>query len=396
MIQRMNQHAISLCQLNYRENDVWIENITVRNCRVIKSTKLTLSPKLNIIIGDNGSGKSSLLEALCILSRGKSYRTSRITEVINHDADSILCNSQISHYSNNKTFPVGIEKNHKQTIIRINRQNVKSQAKLSKTLPITIIHPDSVSLITGGPSVRRAYIDWIAFYQNSEFYQQWKRYKRILRQRNICLRDPSQRYALPYWTEQLIALQEPLHNYRLSALNTLNKNIEKYQSGLWDGASLSVDLTTGFANDIDISNKEQLKSIFNSRLNNDIKSCKTFYGIHRSEIKILINGRTAAPIVSRGQLKILSILLLIAQSASVSTNETEKGIIAIDDLTAELDEDNRQRLLDLLINTNQQLIMTTTPQGMENINLSSIEKNMFHVKHGEFANIDSPDEAESK
>lgn len=368
---------------------MWIDHITVHNCRIIKNAKLSLSPKLNIIVGDNGSGKSSLLESLCILSRGRSYRSSRIAEIINHHANSILCSAQISHYTDNKTFTVGINKTNKQTTIRINRQDVKSQAKLSKALPITIIHPDSVTLITGGPSVRRAFIDWIAFYQNADFYQQWKQYKRILKQRNRCLKEPSQRYALPYWTEQLIEMQAPLHKLRLNALQALKENIEIYQTVLWPDTELHIELSTGFASDINLEDTTALHEIFNARQNNDIKSGKTFYGIHRSDLKIYINKTIAAQIVSRGQLKILSILLLIAQSASVSTNEAEKGIIAIDDLTAELDKQNHQRLLDLLTETKQQLIMTTTPQGMGLINVSSTDKKMFHVKHGEFIEFEN-------
>ena len=366
---------------------MWIKQITVHHCRIIRQAQLNFSPRLNIILGDNGSGKSSLLEALCILSRGRSYRSSRINEVITHHADSILCNAKIKQHNSDKLLSVGIQKNNKQTQIRINQQNIKNQAELSKATPITIIHPDSVNLITGGPSLRRAFIDWIAFYQNPDFYQHWKQYKRILRQRNICLRDPSQRYALPYWTEQLIALQQPLHQYRITALKELNKNIKKIQHGLWDGAKLDIELSTGFPSDVDINDTNALQAIYQQRLDNDIKSHKTFYGIHRSELKISINGVIASQVVSRGQLKILSILLLIAQSASASTNEQEKGIIAIDDLTAELDDNNRQRLIELLIKTEQQLIMTTTPQGMEGINLNSIEKTMFHVKHGEFESI---------
>ena len=370
---------------------MWLESITVHNCRIIIETKLALSPILNVIVGDNGSGKSSLLEALCILSRGRSYRTSRISEVISHSADTVLCTSLLNKPSHKKTLPIGIEKTSKQTTIRINRQDIKSQATLSKSLPITIIHPDSVELITGGPSIRRAFIDWIAFYQNREFYQLWKQYKHTLKQRNACLRTPSQRYALPYWTEQLISMQEPLHAYRLEALAILNQNIDQYSAGLWKGASLKLKLSTGFPSDTDINDHIALQRIFDARLDNDIKSCKTFYGIHRSDLKILIDDTIASQTVSRGQLKILSILLLISQSASVSTNNDEKGIIAIDDLTAELDDANRQRLLDLLIKTKQQLIITTTPQGMESMSLGSVEKVMFHVKHGEFSKIDKSD-----
>jgi len=364
---------------------VWLNTIRVKNCRIIKDTQLTLSPRLNVIIGDNASGKSSLLEALCILSRGRSYRSSRITEVIRHQENSLLCTAKLHYAQYDKVISMGIEKTAKYTTIRINQETVKSQATLSKTLPITIIHPDSVDLITGGPRLRRAFIDWIAFYQTADFYALWKKYKRILKQRNYCLRDRSQAYALPYWTEQLIQYQAPLHQYRLEALETLQKNFSHYQIGLWEDAQVTMSLSTGLPQDIDIHDNSALEALFANRLEQDLKTHKTFYGVHRADLHIRINQHMASKVVSRGQLKMLSILLLIAQSASVSSETTEKGIIAIDDLTAELDSNNRQRLLDLLLQTQQQLMMTSTPNGLERINLDdNVEKQMFQVKQGVF------------
>ena len=368
---------------------MWLKSIGVQNCRIIKETQLTLSPNLNLIIGDNASGKSSLLEALCILSRGRSYRSPRINEVIRHQESSLLCTAKLHYSQQDKIIPIGIEKTAKSTTIRINQETVKSQASLSKTLPITIIHPDSVDLVTGGPSLRRAFIDWIAFYQSADFYLLWKKYKRILKQRNYCLRDRSQAYALPYWTEQLIQYQAPLHQYRLDALAALQENFSRYQTGLWEGAQIKMTLSTGLPQDVSIHDNTALEQLFAKRLEHDLKSHKTFYGVHRADLNIRLNQHPAAKVVSRGQLKMLAILLLIAQSASVASHSSEKGIIAIDDLTAELDRHNRQRLLDLLLQTQQQLIMTSTPNGLDNIDLTAIEKQMFHVKHGLFSQSSS-------
>lgn len=364
---------------------MWLNTLQIHNCRIIKAAQLSLSPQLNVIMGDNASGKSSLLEALCILSRGRSYRSTRINEVIRHQKNSLLCTAKLHYDQYDKIIPIGIEKTAKQTTIRINQETVKSQATLTKTLPITIIHPDSVDLVTGGPRLRRAFIDWIAFYQAPDFYVLWQKYKRILKQRNYCLRDRSQAYALPYWTEQLIQYQAPLHQFRLDALAALQQNFAHYQTGLWQGAQVSLHLSTGLPADIDINDRSALEQLFARRLEQDLKTHKTFYGVHRSDLHIRIDQHLASKVVSRGQLKMLSILLLIAQSTSVATETTEKGIIAIDDLTAELDSNNRQRLLDLLLQTQQQLIMTSTPNGLERIQLDNkIEPRIFQVQQGVF------------
>ena len=184
---------------------MWIKNITINNCRSLKSVSLELSSDLNMIVGPNASGKTSLLEALNILSKGRSFRTSHIDEVITETKESVLIsaaivdNGELKHEGKPKvkktTSQIGIEKSKTKTKIRINKQDVYTQAELSSHLPITVIHPNSIDLITGSPAVRRSYLDWIAFYIYPDFLKQWKKYQHILRQRNICLKSP--KHSLP-------------------------------------------------------------------------------------------------------------------------------------------------------------------------------------------------------
>jgi DNA replication and repair protein RecF len=366
---------------------VWIEKLTVQHCRVIDNAELTLSSGLNLIIGDNGSGKSSLLEGLYLLSRGRSFRTSRISELISHEHTSILSTARLAIDDSPLGVMLGIEKSSDNVRIRINKKTVKGQAELTRLLPVTLIHPEVVNLITGGPSIRRAFIDWIAFYLDDRFYDLWKRYQRILKQRNVCLRDASQRGSLSYWTQELIALQAPLHELRMQGLKKLEESIEHYQPVLWEGADLSLMLGTGFSADTDIQDKTVLVNVFDARQEQDIKTGNTFYGIHRADLNIKINDIPAAKSASRGQLKMLSILLLLAQSHSISGNIKGRGVIAIDDLAAELDDENRSRLLKTLLATGQQLLVTSTHEQLDSLGLSGKNTKMFHVKHGVFVEV---------
>ena len=122
-----------------------LEQLSIHHCRVIDQADLSLSSGVNLIAGDNGSGKSSILEAVAILSRGRSFRSARIIDVIQHQQDSLLIRANTSDGDNN--FTIGIEKDRSTTRIRVNQQDIHTQAALSRYLPVTIIDPNSTRVL---------------------------------------------------------------------------------------------------------------------------------------------------------------------------------------------------------------------------------------------------------
>lgn len=356
---------------------MWIKQLEVKNCRLLEDVSIELSPMLNIIIGDNASGKTSLLESLHLLSNGRSFRTPNISSVISHQKQSVLVSAKIALDST--SFQIGIEKSPSKTKIRIDKKDIFSQAELSRHLPLTIIHPDSIQLITGAPSNRRAFIDWISFYSFPDFIEKWKAYKHVLKQRNHCLKNSKHRYALQKWTNELAALQPDIIQYRLSATNKLLPLFKETASKLLKGIEVDIRLNTGFPADIDVD-EASLFSFYQSKLEHDIKCQRTTSGAHKADVKIMINSTAADQVASRGQLKLLSIALLLSQSATIKNSKQEKGILLFDDFSAELDTKNQKNLIKYLIGLEQQIILTTTKKELQ----PSLSKSkMFHVKHGD-------------
>ena len=355
-----------------------LEQLTINHCRIIEMAELDLSPSVNLIYGDNGSGKSSILEAVSILSKGRSFRTSRIADVIRHSQEALLIRAR-SVDSDDNSFVIGIERSKSSTRIRVNQQDVNTQAALSRYLPVTIIDPNSIELVTGSPSLRRAYIDWIAFYLFPEFHRIWQNYQRILKQRNLCLRVPSYLSALPQWTDELIRSQTQIQSYRERAIVVLMPKLAELSERLLEGHQLTIKLTSGFAQTMDDLSFEAQRVFYFERRDSDIKSARTLSGSHRADLQIFFNDQLAQHSASRGQLKLIAIGMLLAQSRSIDPDDLRKGIIAIDDLAAELDGDNKQRLLDCLRSLQQQLLLTTTQSEL--IPLFDGDR-MFHVKHG--------------
>lgn len=359
---------------------MWIDNLNVKNCRLLDDINIVLSKELNIILGENASGKTSLLESLSLLSSGKSFRTSHINNVISHNESTVLVSARLNF--KNKTSQIGIEKSSTKTRIRINKQDVYSQAELSRHLPITIMHPESIELITGSPSYRRSFIDWITFYLYPEFHEQWKRYRHILKQRNLCLKDPKHKYALPKWTDELIQLQPSITDLRTKAIEKLKNELSKVSKDLLGDGNVELIFNNGFPADIKLDT-DSLKQFYSQKEEYDLRLKRTSSGVHRADIKIMLDGKPAIQDASRGQLKLLAITLLLAQSTTINNDQEEKGIIIIDDLAAELDSENKTKLIDYLSTLNQQLIITTTKK----LNIEGIPCKLFHVKHGLFTEI---------
>ncbi|MBO0612458.1 DNA replication/repair protein RecF [Thiothrix fructosivorans] len=360
---------------------MWISRLNVQHCRVIHSTALALSAHANVLYGDNASGKSSLLEALAVLSRGRSFRTPRIAEVITRGENELTVAASVEQGIILQSYPLGITKSAAETRIRINHADVQQQAELSTHVPLTLIHPGSVELLTGSPTARRAFLDWIAFYRFAEFNRAWRDYQRVLKQRNACLRDSKQRQALPQWTRQLIALQPILWRYRMDALTALQTVLQDCAELLSAVSYPQLVLSSGFPVGINPQDESQIAQFLSEKTEQECKQGFTLYGAHRADLHILLEGVPALRIASRGQLKVLAVALLLAQSHAIADNATKRGIIAIDDLASELDEQNQQALYNTLRTTQQQLIITGTHhQPLKNW---VADAQAFQVKHGQ-------------
>lgn len=353
---------------------MWINCVNIINCRSLKDISVELSPNINLIIGDNASGKTTFLEAISLLSTGKSFRTSHISEVISHKENSVLISAQLKF--NSSITNIGIEKATNRSRIRINHQDVYSQAELSVHLPITSIHPDSVKLISGSPHDRRAYLDWLTFYTFPNFHNVWKEYKHILKQRNFCLRNRNHRYALDDWTLKLVELQPILNQQRMETINILKPIFIETSMNLLKRNIVDIELQTGLPKDI-IFKKNELFDFYKSREEYDLKLQRTNSGVHRADIKITLNNKPAKECGSRGQIKLLVISLLIAQSTAVNKNNNP-GILMIDDLASELDDRNKDMLMNYLSSLEQQLFITSTKP----FELKNEQHKVFHVKHG--------------
>ena len=400
-----------------------IERLQISHLRNLKQISLPLGA-CNVIIGANGSGKTSLLEAVFLLSRGKSFRHSQPKRYVQHHQAAAVVHASLTDGST-----LAIQKQmDATTVLRLNQTTVYNQSILTEQLPTLLIDPSSMDMLEQGSASRRQLLDWLVFHMKQGFHPQWVAYQRLLKQRNSLLKQTkhlshNQHAELKAWDKGLANHAALIHHYRLRIFEAWQPYFaESIQQLLPSYAEqLSLSYTPGY--DTSIPLDEQLAE----RLPQDLQLGYTRIGSHRADIHVHWRSQSkagsissveseiskkeagnesyifkepvikeqAANILSRGEKKLLITALRLSQlplllnagqavdPAQLSNHANATPIVLLDDITAELDE----RAIDILLSTLAQLpcqvIMTSlTADILPQIHHYWLASKVFHVRQG--------------
>ncbi len=351
-----------------------LQTLEIQHLRNIESGNLTFDSMINLVVGPNASGKTSLLEAISLLSQGRSFRTPRIDELKQHNQKSMLVVGQLQHDGKKKR--IGLSREARKTRVKIDGQNISRTTEMLGLLPVHVMTPESHELLDKGPKLRRQYLDWGVFHVKQSYLECWQRYHRVLRQRNSSLRRAEPRNQVQAWDKQLANEANQLHTYRTDYINSLKPNLIHFGNLLLD-CEPDFEYQPGWAIEGD-SYLDQLQQT----IERDQERGFTRLGPHRADLNMKYAGKPVLSVFSRGQQKLLVCAMTLAQVKQ----QLDPGILLVDDLPAELDPDRRSRLLQALRETGAQVFVTATEQGL--VPLDSWPSNkVFHVKHGQFQEV---------
>jgi len=352
---------------------MYLSQLDIRQVRNLNDIKIYPGKRCNYIYGANASGKTSILEAIYLLSVARSFRTTHIKHVISYEQPALQVFARLKN-SNNDDIALGLERSIKKTRIRINGADVKQVAELSALLPVQIINPDVHKLLEQGPKYRRQFIDWGVFHVEHGFLQAWQQYYRVLKQRNAALRRKQDKKAITLWDNQLV-----------QHAKTITLSRENYLSGFLPIFSRYVEKLMGLKVDIHYQRGWNSEQTFTETLDNafekDTYKGFTSFGPHRADLEIAHNGVLVQNSFSRGQQKLLVCAMRLAQITHLKQETSQQSILLVDDLAAELDLAHRQSLIELLVDTQAQLFVTATEKNSF-VLPAEIESKMFHVEHG--------------
>lgn len=357
-----------------------LQNIAITHFRNLISAKLTsLSPHFNLIYGHNGSGKTSLLEAIYYLSLGRSFRTSLSERIIHFDADKLSLFAEI-HQPTFQIQNLGLERNTEgQLKLRLNGEDLNSIAELAQVLPLQLIDSHVHALLDGSPGVRRKYLDWCIFYDHSEYFRVWKQFIRALKQRNAALRGNLPKMELISWTNELVRSGLLIDQLRREYTQLLIPIIKKMAEELLISFDFNISYYAGWDIQIDYA------KILDLNYEKDRQFGHTLAGPHKADIKITINQIPAKDILSRGQQKLFVCAMIMARGALVQGRTSKQLFYLVDDLPSELDNVSRSRLIAQLSKQNAQVFITATDKNSLSSCLEEYPMKMFHVEHGKVA-----------
>lgn len=347
-----------------------LRQFSLTDFRNLKSTTLDFNHQFNLITGCNAAGKTNLLESIYLLCQGQSFRHRRNEVCIQRGKESFLL---FGRFDNDK---IGISRSNHKTSIRINGENASKLSQLTAITPIRVIYSESFSYVIGQPKDKRAFVDWLLFHVEHEFMTIWNQYRHGLKQRNALLRSKSGLDQLTHWNEFVASQGEDIYQLRKLYCEKLEDKINSEFAFLTDNQTIQIVYCPGWKND-----QYQLLEALNRAKDTDIKRGFTSVGIHRDDFQIKANDIDVSDILSRGQLKRLSIALVLAQLSILRKNTDKQTILLIDDLEAELDRDSIEKVLKLIQEMEIQSFISNI-EGLSNYMGLLQQYHMFHVEHG--------------
>jgi len=329
---------------------VSLGRLQVTDFRCLQSAELELDPQFTLISGPNASGKTSLLEAMYVLGRGRSFRTRRLEHLIRHGTERFVVFGEV--HTAHRQVPMGVEGSRAGIRAQIDGDKPSSLAELALQLPVQIIDPEVHHLIEEGPSRRRRFLDWGVFHVEQSFVGHWQRYQQVLKQRNAALKARQPRAIVSVWDSDLVRSGELLSDARSRYVTALSPRAEAIGRNLL-GMELSLSYRSGWSKD------QSMVEALQQSWNHDQEAGATQIGPHRAELAIRLDGTAVKDRISRGQQKLLAAALLIAQIKLFPEGSPVQPSLLLDDPAAELDDDRLAGLIREVSSQSVQLIVTT-------------------------------------
>ncbi|HAQ50154.1 MAG TPA: DNA replication/repair protein RecF [Gammaproteobacteria bacterium] len=348
----------------------------MKQLRNITAISMELDAKTNFIVGDNGAGKSTILEAIHMLALGRSFKTRQLKQTVQFEQQ--YC--QIVAKSYQQQIPIGLQYDLSDGLsIRLNNAPLSRLSALAQHLPLQLIPANSHQFFEQGPKYRRQLIDWGLFHVEPDYNFHWQHYRKALQQRNRSLKQKLSVEYITIWHPPLIEHGEIIDRQRKKRLTELLAvfqqifpqlcpelaNVDwtvKYQSGWLKNHSFTEVLEQGISRDQQLS--------------------YTKHGCHNADWSFLINGHDPAILLSRGQQKLFFIAICLCQ-IKTTPNNLGNSLLLIDDLAAELDVAHQQTILQVLNEFAVQSFIAMTSEIMAKRLQTAIKGSTFHVKQGE-------------
>lgn len=354
-----------------------VTRLVASGLRRFDQISLTPGPGVNLLTGDNGAGKTSLLEALHLMAYGRSFRGRVRDGLIRTGADAVEIFVEWQERAPSRLRKAGLRHTGQAWAGKLDGNSVGQLGELCAALAVVSFEPGSHALVTGGGEPRRRYLDWGLFHVEQDFLGLWRRYSRALKQRNALLKAGVGGIQLDAWDHELAAAGEPLTERRLQYVEQLQPALHRVAAQLAPSlGAAQLEFQPGWRR-----HELSLADALLLARDRDRTMGYTSVGPHRADWRVDFGLNPLRETLSRGQAKLTALSCLLAQAEDYAARRGEWPVIALDDLASELDRNHQRRVLERLRDSGAQVFVTGTemPSAFEETGIQSV---WFHVEHG--------------
>jgi len=350
--------------------------LRVRDLRCLSQAELQPDPRLTLVVGPNGAGKSSLVEAIHVLGYGRSFR-GRIRDGLVRSGAAALELYAEWRDAGGQTHRAGLRHGGDRWEARLDGAPAPSLTELCAQIAVVTFEPGSHDLIGGGAEHRRRYLDWGLFHVAREFLPWWRRYARALKQRNAALKSGPSPAALAPWERELAEAGEVITRMRQAYLARLEPFVAREGATyLAELGPAAIEFRPGWKR-----SEIPLADALILNRDRDIGSGHTTVGPHRADWRLGFAGLAGGEALSRGQEKLAALACILGQAAGVAAEGRGWPLVCLDDLASELDRRHQRQVLESVLASGAQVLLTGTqpPEALEELGL---QPRTFHVEHG--------------
>ena len=329
-------------------NSLYLDKISVVNYKNITAAEYNLDRKINCFVGDNGIGKTNILDSIYHLSAGKSYFNSISSQTINHDQDFMFIDGSFIKNDQQENIICSLKRGKKKTL----KRNEKVYKKLSEhvgLIPLVMISPSDRDLIQEGSSLRRKFIDSIISQNNKVYLNHIINYHKVLNQRNALLKyfnrtNSFDKVNISIYNDQLFELSIPIYETRKTFFKNFSPVFFKHYNSISQNKE---EINISFQSQLEF---ESLESLLENSIKKDRILQYTSCGIHKDDLVMEINGYPIKKYGSQGQQKSFLIALKLAQFDYLKSECNSSPILLLDDIFDKLDNGRVKQLIQLVNN----------------------------------------------
>ncbi len=370
-----------------------LQHLAIRDLRNLQSVDVEPARRINVIHGNNGHGKTSVLEAIYLLATSRSFRTSRLTDVLSHDAAVGSARGTFSeHWPDanviSREQSVGIEGGRRR--VKLNGKAPKSLAEYATRSPVVVFDPQQMTLSMGPASERRTLLDRVTLFTQPEIAVDRARYQKAIRDRQRLLADSWPRFDRPELDVYEVLLAQhgaAMTRARAAACETLSAELGR----AWNHIAVpDLSLTAAYVACGSEDVETGMRQLGEDR-RKDAQRKSTSFGPHRDDLALQLDSHPARVVGSQGQHRAITLALKSAELVCIARARELEPILLLDDVSSELDADRTAALFAFLATTESQIFLTTTRRDLIVTPAQpGEERRDFEVQGGALTRVDSP------